>query len=290
MTESIANVQMAEEWNGPQGDDWARDWRHYDLAVRRYHLRMLDAAGIASTDHVLDVGCGNGESTRDAARAAARGDAFGVDLSKQMLERARALAAADGLTNVFFEQADAQVHAFEPGRHDVVVSRFGVMFFADPVAAFTNIGAAIRPGGRIVALAWQGLDRNEWLLELRGALAMGRDVPAPAAGAPGPFGLADPAHVHSVMTGAGFRDVEVAAVREQFRAGEDAAGACEFLCSTPVARGLLRDLDSADRARALDLLRGSIAEHATGEGVLYGSAAWLITATRPQLSSPPCRS
>src|SRR5438132_11595022 len=161
MTE-VANAQMAAAWDGDEGTGWARDWEHHDRAIRGYHLRLLEAAAVAPGERVLDVGCGNGESTRAAARASGDGAALGVDLSSQMLARARELARAVGLTNVTFEQADAQVHRFEPNVYDVVLSRFGAMFFADRTAAFANIARAMQPGGRLVMVAWRTLGDNEW--------------------------------------------------------------------------------------------------------------------------------
>jgi ubiquinone/menaquinone biosynthesis C-methylase UbiE len=143
---NIANVDMAAAWDGDEGTDWARDWEHYDLGVRSHHARLMDAAAISRAERVLDVGCGNGQTTRDAARSAAEGSALGVDLSSGMIARAREIARHEKLTNVTFDVADAQVHPFEPAGYDVAMSRFGAMFFGDPVAAFTNIAQALRPG------------------------------------------------------------------------------------------------------------------------------------------------
>jgi ubiquinone/menaquinone biosynthesis C-methylase UbiE len=152
---TIANVDMAAAWDGDEGTDWARDWERYDLGVRSHHLRLMEAAAISPAEHVLDVGCGNGQTTRDAARSAAAGSARGVDLSSVMIARAREVARDENVTNVTFEIADAQVHPFEPARYDIAMSRFGAMFFGDPVAAFTNIGRGLRPGGRLVLMSWQ---------------------------------------------------------------------------------------------------------------------------------------
>src|SRR5437763_3050304 len=123
----IANVDQADAWNGPEGVAWAAQYDRYDTAMHGYHTRLLDAAGIGPTEHVLDVGCGCGETTRDAARAAASGHALGVDISALMLDRARAIASVEGLTNVVFEQGDAQVYPFESEAFDIVISRFGAM-------------------------------------------------------------------------------------------------------------------------------------------------------------------
>lgn len=280
MTFAIANADMAAAWDGEEGDDWARDWRRYDRSIQRYQNRLLAAAEIGANDHVVDIGCGNGESTRAAARVAVDGSALGIDLSTRMIERARELAASEGLANVEFERADAQVHAFESNVHDVAISRFGAMFFADRVAALRNICRSMRPGGRLVMLAWQELARNEWLAEIRSALAAGRELPAPPPGVPGPFGLADPEGVEVDLHTAGFAQVAVEAVEEQVWAGSDAHDALLFLRNTGVARGLLQDLDDAARASVTETLRETMAAHQTGNGVELGSAAWLITARR----------
>jgi SAM-dependent methyltransferase len=280
-TNTVVNAEMAAAWDGDEGEEWARDWQRYDRAVRGYHHVLLDAAAINPTDHVLDIGCGNGESTRYAARAAANGSAVGVDLSSRMVERARELGRAEGLANVRFEIADAQCHPFEANAYDVAMSRFGTMFFADLVAAFTNIGAAIRPGGRLIMIAWRGADDNEWLRCVFGALAVGRDLPVPPPGAPGPFGLADPDRTRAAVTMAGYEAVQLTALNEPFWLGADSDDAYGFFRGTGIVRGMTRDLDDAQQAVALHALRATMIEHDTGDGVLFESGAWLITARKP---------
>jgi len=241
---------------------------------------LLGTADIARAENVLDVGCGNGELSRGAGRAAPDGAVLGVDLSSRMLERARELARADGLANVAFEQADAQVYAFAPAAYDLVVSRFGAMFFADPVAAFRNIGEAMRSGARLVLLAWQPLDRNEWLKEIRAAMSVGRALPTPRTGAPGPFGLADPESVRSTLAEAGLLRVEIEAAEEPFWAGACAEAAFAFIGNSALGRGLLEGLAPDDRRRAVNALRSTLDAHDSGDGVWFGSAAWLISAVR----------
>ena len=131
------------------------------------------------------------------------GVSVGVDVSAPMIERARRSAEAAGLHNVTFEQADAEVHHFPAERFDVAISRFGTMFFADPVAAFTNIGRAMRPEGRLTMMVWQDHQRNEWSVSIQRALT-GADVPAAAPGTPDPFSLADPATTEQILEAAGF--------------------------------------------------------------------------------------
>jgi SAM-dependent methyltransferase len=280
MASVIANVDMAAAWDGDEGDDWASDWQRYDRAVAAYQHALVERAAITREEAVLDIGCGNGETTRAAARAAIAGSALGVDLSSRMLERARELATAEGLSNVQFERADAQVHDFGSPHFDVVVSRFGAMFFADRNAAFTNIASAMRPNGRLVMVAWQDFDSNEWITAVRGVLAVGRTLPSPPMGGPGPLGLADPDGVRTVLTNAGLHDVRIDALTGPFWVGADADDALAFVRRTGMVRGLVQGLDDADRVRAFDALHDAIVAHETDAGVVFGAAVWLIDARK----------
>jgi SAM-dependent methyltransferase len=276
----IANVEQAAAWDGEEGERWTADAERYERAGRRSWQRFLDADLVSPSDTVLDVGCGTGQPTREVARIASLGSAVGIDLSGPMLHHARARSAADGLTNVEYVQGDAQVHPFEPGAFDLAMSSFGAMFFGDPVAAFTNIGRGVRHGGRLALLAWRELARNEWLMALRGALALGRELPVPPPDAPSPFALADPDRVRSILCSAGFEQVELAPIDEPIELGADADDAFAFMRTMGIVAGLTHDLDDADRARALDELQRVAVDHDTGDGVLLGTSAWLITAQR----------
>lgn len=277
---TIANVDMAAAWDGHEGELWTEHAERYEAVGRRIWGVFLSRRPIADGDEVLDIGCGTGKSTVDAARLSGTGSVLGVDLSGQMLDHARKRAAAEGLTNVRFEQADAQVHPFERDAFDVAISSFGTMFFADPVAAFTNIGSALRPGGKLAMLSWQELQRNEWILALREALALGRALPEPPLSAPGPFGLADPDHVRRVLSAAGFEDVRLDSIEEHLEIGADGDDAFTFVRTFGMVEGLTQDLDDASKAKALDQVRAMLAAHGTAEGVLMRASAWLITARR----------
>jgi SAM-dependent methyltransferase len=241
---------------------------------------LLRAAAIAPGERVLDLGCGNGASTREAARSADPGAVVGIDLSTAMLAQARQRSSAEGLTNVTFVHGDAQVHDFEPETFDVVISNAGAMFFDDQVAAFSNLRRALTPGGRIALMAWQRLEDNEWLTVLRETLAMGRDLPPPPVGVPGPFGLADRDQVSALLSATGFTDVAFGDVREPLVFGSAVAEAYALMADDGPARGLLDDLGDAERAVALDRLRAVVAAHETPSGVTFGSASWLIQARR----------
>jgi SAM-dependent methyltransferase len=274
-----SNSWQLDAWDGDEGRFWAAHADYFDRAIPDYHRDLLSAAAIRPTDQILDVGCGTGQATRDAARSAPAGAALGVDLSSQMLDVARLRAADEGLTNVRFEQADAQIHAFDDESFDRVLSRTGAMFFGDPAAAFANLHRALRPGGRLVLLTWQSLAENEWLGEFMAALSAGREMPAPPPGAPGPFSLADPDRVRTVLGAAGFADIAIDGLSAAMWFGTDADDAFQFVLG--LLGWMLEGVDATGRAQAVDALHQTLTDHATGDGVVYDSAAWIIEATRP---------
>lgn len=277
----MVNVDQAAAWDGHEGDIWTEQADRYDRAGHRVWQRFVEAQPVAPTDRVLDFGCGTGRPTRQVARLAVEGEVLGIDLSRRMLELARRRSADEGLGNVTFVRGDAQVYPFEPERFDLAMSSFGGMFFSDPVAAFTNIGAGLRPGGTLAQLAWRALPDNAWLMALRGALAVGRDLPVPPPGAPTPFALADPARVRDILDSAGFGDIELTPIDEPIDLGDDAADALRFATTMGLVEGLTDGLDPEARAQALANLADLFRRHETPEGVLLAGAAWLITARKP---------
>lgn len=274
------NLDQAAAWDGEEGDEWTVHAEHYDAASRRYDPHLLEGADLTRTDRVLDVGCGTGISARDAAQLVVQGGVTGIDLSARMIAEARRRSAAAGLANTAFVVGDAQVYPFDNDAFDVVISRFGALFFGQPVAAFANLARALRRRGRVALLAWQGLARNDWVLALCESLAAGRSLPEPPAGAPGPFGLADPDDVRRLLADAGFVDIELSEVREPMFLGSDTDDAFSFVAGLGLTRGLTAGLDPDIRDAALDTLRRRLARQETADGVLLNGAAWLITACR----------
>jgi len=273
-----SNVEAARAWDGPAGDFWTDHADQFEASAARYRRPFFAAAAIEPGARVLDVGCGNGATTRQAARLAAPGDVVGVDLSARMLDLARRRAVEEGLTNVAFVQADAQVADLGTERYDRVISHAGAMFFGDPVAAFANLAKALTTEGRLVLLVWQPLAENEWLSSFLRAVAAGRELPLPPPDAPGPFSLGDPDRVRAVLTGAGFGEPELVGVREQTLFGPDVATAESLVLG--VVGWMLADLDDAGRAGARAALRADLEAHRGPDGVAYASAAWLVTARR----------
>ncbi len=252
----------------------------YDAELTRYSAVLHRAWAVQPHDRVLDVGCGTGQTTRQAARMAPDGEVLGVDVSALAIERARNLARAEGLRNVTFECADAQAYSFAQGSFDLAVSRFGTMFFDDPVAAFGNIGRALRPAGRLVMVVWQAHDRNEWEVAIRQALAEPGGPAAVADEGPDPFSLADPATVDAILRAAGFAGIGVTGVEEPVHYGPDVTAAVEWVRGFACTKELLKRLDPAAAARALARLRDTLAARMSDEGIWFHSRAWIVTAHR----------
>ena len=250
----------------------------YDTELRAHHDHLRAAYRISPGDEVVDIGCGAGLTTREAARAAAPGHVLGVDVSARMLERARQLTAAEGLDNVHYELADAERHRFDPGRFDLAISRFGTMFFSDPAIAFANIASALRPEGRLVLLVWQPYEKNEWSQAIDGVLG---ETAQPAPPGSDPFSLGDATTTTGILRSAGFDDIHLQDVHEPVVYGHDLDGALEFIEGFQSTRAALATLSDTEARSTVMRLREMLAAHRSDEaGVTLDSRSWLITARR----------
>lgn len=275
-----ANAAAFDAWNGSDGDLWAANADVFDASLARYRQPFLDATRVSPGDRVLDVGCGTGQSTLDVARLAAPGRVVGVDLSAPMLDVARRRATVQRVANIDLLQADAQVHPFDPRSFDAAVSRTGAMFFGDAAAAFANVARALRAGAPLTLLAWQPPQANDWFRDLTAILAAGRRLPAPPVDAPGPFSLADPERTCDLLEAGGFHDVTIEGRRRPMWFGDTTDDAVRFITSLGPFAALLRDVAPGTRDAMRSRLADDVDAHVTGEGVLYPSAMWLVTATR----------
>jgi SAM-dependent methyltransferase len=279
---TIANQEQADHWNN--SDDvghWVTEQARYDSMLGPFADIILEGAQLATTDRVLDVGCGCGATTLAAARITTEGLAHGVDLSAPMLERARVDAARAGITNATFEQADVQVHDFDKDGFDVAISRFGIMFFNDPIGAFRNLRGATRSGGRLSFVCWRPMIDNQWMI-VPGAALM-EHVPPPELGppgAPGMFAFAEPDYPRHVLESAGWQDITVTARDTSMLVGGRGTldDGVEFLRSGSMGRTMLKDVDTDTEKRAIESVRVALAPFADEDGVRLGAAVWLVTA------------
>jgi SAM-dependent methyltransferase len=276
-----ANREQIEYWNAQAGPVWVAHHERLDGQIRTHGERVLAALDLAPGQRVLDVGCGCGDTTLAIARRVGpRGRVLGVDVSGPMLDRARARADAEGLAQVELLRADAQGADLGEARFDAIASRFGVMFFDEPVAAFRNLARALRPGGRLAFVCWQAPQANPWVVVPMAAVAPLVPLPPPPApGAPGMFAFADAARVRAILEEAGFRDVSLEELRLPMRLGEGAADL--FLEVGPVA-AILREREAGPELRAAvrSALHEALAAHTGAGGLALDSAAWLACARR----------
>jgi ubiquinone/menaquinone biosynthesis C-methylase UbiE len=252
----------------------------YDAELRRHDAHFRAALQVGPRDRVLDIGCGAGQSACDAARAAIEGSVVGVDVSVEMLQVARRRSAEQGLRNVAFELGDAQHHAFPAAQFDLCISRFGTMFFADPLAAFANLARAMRADARLVLMVWQGQERNEWSTAIQRAL---RPEAAPCTNAAA-FSLGERNATTRLLAAAGFTAVDFAEVHEPVFYGADIDAAHAAIVALFLAEDGPAGTDP-QTDRKLHRLRVMLETHLTGEGVFFDSRAWIVTARRSR--EPP---
>ena len=232
-------------------------------------------------EHMLDIGCGTGTTSLELARlVGASGHVTGVDVSAPMLDEARRRAADAGLANTSFVVADAGAHQFEPRHFDGALSRMGIMFFAEPVAGFTNLRRALRPGGRLSFVCWRSPGENSWVTEPGQAVAEVLGPPAPMdPDAPGPFSLASAERISSTLTEAGLVDIDITPHDLPLSIGDGTTDELvryylDLLPATAIPDNA--EVHVLDRVKAA--LGAMVERRRTPEGITMGGAAWLVSA------------
>jgi SAM-dependent methyltransferase len=277
MTTSASRDQR-EYWNTLGGERWVRESARLDRVLEPLQTAALARAAVAPGERVVDVGCGCGASTLALGEAVGpSGRVLGIDLSGPMLGLARERSA--GLDHVSFVEADAGSYAF-PGDADLLFSRFGCMFFPEPVAAFANLERALRPGGRVCLMCWQSRDRNEWMALPLSVVGRFVEMPAPPAeGAPGPLSLSSADRVRELLGTAGFVDVELESHEAKLvLSSTGVADAVDFAMeASPAARALV-GAEADLRSRVRDALEEALCDHLEGETVALRASPWIVTA------------
>jgi SAM-dependent methyltransferase len=276
------NTEQHTFWNEVGGPKWVRYQEMLDRQLDAIGRLVMDAAVVARGETVLDVGCGCGSTSLELAqRVTSHGSVMGVDISKPMLQLARERAAKGQVSNVTFTHADAQTYKFRP-EFDLIYSRFGVMFFEDPPAAFANLHQAMKSGGRMAFACWQAIHRNPWLgVPLMAAMKhVTIDLPA-TPDAPGPFAFADSARVERILGEGGFRNVRIEGhdVSIALGGGTNLDDAAKLVMDLgPLAR-VMADASPEDRRLVEQEVREAISGSMTPEGVKMPGAIWIVTAS-----------
>jgi SAM-dependent methyltransferase len=255
---------------------WAEVREPLERQLAPLGQRALAALAPRPGECILDIGCGGGETVLELARAVAPdGAVVGIDLSAAVLAFAR--RAAEGRERVRFVQADAEAYPFEPASFDAAFSRFGVMFFADPIAAFINIRRSLKPNGRMAFVCWRALEENQLdILPLRAASPHLPPLPAFDAEVAGPFAFANPDRVRGILERANFGEIEITAHDDQVGSGD--LDTMLMVCSQVGALGKILRESPELRAATLPAVRAALAAHDGADGVKLTAATWVVTA------------
>ena len=277
------NAEQITYWNEKSGPKWVTEQARLDRMIAPFGAEAMAALAPKAGEQIIDVGCGCGETSLELGRrVTASGSVHGVDISKPMLARARERAQAAGHAHVRFTPADAQTHAFPRETADAIFSRFGVMFFAHPAAAFANLCQALRADGRLAFACWQPMPVNPWMaVPLMAAGSVVPLKPPPPPGAPGPFAFGDRTRVESLLSEAGFRDVALAPFTPKLvvGGGGDLDATVDFVLQLGALSAVLEETPDAV-ARVRTAVREALAPYATVDGIVMESAAWIVTARR----------
>lgn len=274
------NHTQRSAWNGDSGYRWIADPDQRDHVLADTAAALALAGRVQPGEHVLDIGCGCGATTLAAARAAGpEGTVLGLDISEPMLSVAQTRLAATPLNNVTLRLADVQTDELPAAIHNIAISRFGTMFFDDPIAAFTNIAASLRAGGRLCIATWQPLSANPWLAIPGAELLRYGTLPDTTGTAPGMFAQSDPAVIHATLTAAGFTDIDVAPIDVTMHLGGNPTDASAYLTDTGIARTVLETIAPHERDGAIAAVISLLGQYVGPNGVSLGAGIWLTSAT-----------
>ena len=276
--ETSSNAAQIEYWNATAGETWAQFQEQLDRQVELLGLAAIDVLAPREGEHILDIGCGCGQSSLAlAARVRPTGAVVGVDISEPMLDVALHRSRSSPDLQVAFRKLDAQTGDLGHGFFDAAFSRFGVMFFGDPVAAFANIRASLKPRGRLAFVCWRPLNENPWIqAPLRAALPFLPPVAPPDPMAPGPFAFANPSRVRSILADAGFGSVTINPFDAGIGGGDVEQSLKLALAVGPLGRALRERPELADNVAVA--VRDVLSKFLASKGVWMAAAVWIVLA------------
>jgi SAM-dependent methyltransferase len=278
---SSPNAAEIERWNGPTGQRWARLQKEIEDNLRPFAEATIAKLAPQPGERIVDVGCGAGETTLSIAdRVQGHGFVLGIDVSRPLLQRATARAANTPEFPIRFVEADAAAYNFERASFDALFSRFGVMFFADPAAAFANMRRALKPGGRVAFCCWRDRRENPWATLPVAATRKHLSELPPALGPdePGPFSFADTARIQRILTSAGFKQIETDRFDPKLAFGDDPKVAAEYLTQMGPASAVLQDHPEELRSKVAETLAGMLEAQREPGGLRIAAAVWIVTA------------
>jgi len=279
----LTNIDMSDFWNGSGGENWMRFHEQLEKSLNPFGMKAISTAMIKSGERVLDVGCGWGDTSFNILQSVGiQGQVHGIDISNLILQHAGNRVDASGHKNISFECVDAESHSFDSMVFDIIYSRFGVMFFSNPVEAFKNIRKTLKPDGRLVFVCWQSIQANQWVnLPLEIAKNHVFIPPPTNPDAPGGFSFGDDSRVKRILDEAGFVNTKIQPFSTKFTVGENIEDAMTFLSNIGPASSVLDDpeIDNVIKQHITSELRETLASYKTLNGVQLDAATWIVTAS-----------
>ena len=280
--EDINNKQK-QFWSGAGGDVWVNKQKEMDIMLNPLGTRAIDKLDLNQETKILDIGCGCGATTLEIAKKIKDGTITGVDISEPMLKKASQNAAALELSNTSFQVLDVQVDKMPSNDFDIAFSRFGVMFFEDPFEAFSNISKSLKENGQLSFVCWQNPSLNPWQSLSIQVIKQFLDLPAPPPKSPGPFAFEDKTYIQEILEQSNFKDIVIDDNQEDIVmfSGKSIQEACEdYLTINPVVTEMLENSEEKLKEEILVALIDKFSDFHNGDGLLFPSATWIVTARK----------
>lgn len=277
-----SNAEQIEYWNEVSGPKWVAMQEELDEQLEPLQGALIAYIGAKSGDAILDIGCGCGATSLALAGiVGAGGSVTGLDISRPMLDRAMQRGEQAGRENISFEEGDAQTQVLDDAAYDIVTSRFGIMFFADPLTAFVNFKSSLKADGCLTFMCWRSMQENPWMTVPVMAASKHIELPPPPEpGAPGPFAFADKERLGGLLRDAGFASVEIEGFDNEMTMGRgsDLDESIEFITKIGPLSRLLQDADGETVEKVKRAIREAVKPYQTSNGVELGASVWLVKA------------